>query len=371
MPLWWKCSGFVFAALAVSAFVAGALRLPGPVVAVLMAVTAVVTMGVAYRVFVAHSLQRIVSGAQRFAAGDRSFRIGLTGDDELARTARLLDAMAEELGETQSDLESQVRERTADLRAVLAEVHERSRLAEEVNERLAEADRRRTRFLTNVSHDLRTPLNAILGYLKLLLDGVYEDDAERTEFLENARMSATHLQTLVQDVLAMTQLEEGKLKLRQETFAPGNVVHEVMRMLEVDRRERDLALRFDVESGIEVCADPAKVSQVLVNLVANAIRFTSDGEVSVRVSRDGEFARFDVSDTGVGIPTDQLEAIFERFHQIERAESEWAGGTGLGLSICRDLVTRMGGSIHARSEGPGSGATFSFTLPLAPVAASI
>ena len=372
MPLWWKCSAFVFAALAAVAFVAGWLRLSGAAVGPLMAATAIVSMAAAYRLFWSRRLSRIVSGARRFAGGDREFRIGMKGDDELARTAQLLDAMAAELAATQIGLEAQVRERTADLRAVLAEVHERSRLAEEVNERLAEADRRRTRFLTNVSHDLRTPLNAILGYLKLLLDGVYEGDEERVEFLENARMSATHLQTLVHDVLAMTQVEEGKLKLRPEAIRPGNLVHEVLRMLEVDRRDRDLDLRFEIEGDIEVWADRARVMQVLVNLVANAIRFTPEGEVAVAVRRDGDFAVFDVRDTGVGIPPDQLEAVFERFHQVDRVDDEWGGGTGLGLAICRDLVQRMGGRIQAHSAGPGTGSVFTFTLPLAavPVVAS-
>ncbi len=365
MPLWSKFLTFGIAAVVPASFFAVSGGLGGPGVCTVIVATVVLATAAAHYLFVARPLRRILNGAQRFAAGDREWRIPARGHDDLARTARLLNSMVDHLGETRRGLESQVRERTADLRAVLAEVHERSRLAEEVNERLAESDQRRSKFLTNVSHDLRTPLNSILGYLKLLLDGVYENEAERREFLENARMSATHLLTLVQDVLTMTEVEEGMLKVRIEVVDPRELVSDVLRMLEVDRRERNLVLRGDVQGGIVVLADRSKVMQVLINLVGNAIKFTRSGDVVVSVHADGEIARFSVRDSGVGIPEHELEAIFERFHQVDGADAEWSGGTGLGLSICRDLVTRMGGEIRAHSDGTGKGSVFSFTLPCA------
>ena len=330
--------------------------------ALAMAVVVSATLLAAYRSFVARPLARIAEGARRMAAGDRRHRIDVEGDDEMARIARVLDELAEEIARAQGDLEAQVAERTEDLRAVLEEVHARSRIAEEVNRRLAEVDRRRMEFLTKVSHDLRTPLNSILGYLELLQDRLYESDEERAEFLGNARLSARHLLHLVTSVLDATQLEEGHLSFDLHPVHPGDVIHEVLRIMEVHAREKEIEIRMEADGTALVFADEAKLRQVLINLVSNAIKFTEAGEIRVRTRAAGGRVRIEVKDTGIGIPHDELERIFQKFHQVPTEDGSH-GGTGLGLAISKQLVELMGGTIHAESEGSGRGARFVIELP--------
>ena len=318
---------------------------------------------VAHDAFVAKPLRHIGEGAERLAESDHRHRIELSGSDELASIAASINRMADRVAHAQADLERQVAERTEDLRAVLEEVHERSRIAEEVNLRLAEADRRKTEFLTNISHELRTPLNSILGFVRLLQDGIFENEEERQEFLDNASQSAAHLLHLVNDVLSVGQIEAGTLAVDRKPLHPGDAIHDVLRMMSVRYDPRVLSIQFQVEGDLMVLADEVKLRQVLINLVSNAVNFTDSGEIMIRVNSDGEFVRFEVEDTGEGIPAADLERIFEKFHQVDSRGARHAGGTGLGLSICRDLVEIMGGTIGAKSDGPGKGSLFHFTLP--------
>jgi two-component system sensor histidine kinase BarA len=320
----------------------------------------------AYRGFVARPLGRILEGAERLAHGDDEHRIDIEGGGELAQLAGSINRMADGVARARSELEWQVHERTEDLRAVLEEVHERSRIAEEVNRRLEEADRRKTEFLTNVSHELRTPLNSILGFVSLLQDNMYESEEERQEFLENTRQSASHLLHLVTDVLSAAQIEAGTLTVSRMALHPGDAIHDVLRLTNVLYREKGLAVSFEVEGNLMVLADEFKLRQVLLNLLGNAIKFTDTGSIVVRARSQDDHVRFEVEDTGEGIPTKDLERIFEKFHQVDSRTARHAGGTGLGLSICRELVQLMGGTIGAESDGPGKGALFHFKLPAVP-----
>jgi len=329
-----------------------------------------VTLLAAHHCFLAKPLGRILQGADRIVRGDPAHRIGRMADPEMDAIAGCIDRLADQATHSRTELEAQVADRTADLQAVIEEVHERSRIVEEVNRRLAEVDRKRTRFLTNVSHELRTPLNSILGYLKLLLDGMADSEEEAREFLENARASATLLQQLVTDVLAASQFESGRIKLNLQALHPGDLICDVLRMLEVQIRGKEVALRMEASGKAMVVADEARVRQVLANLVGNAIKFTDRGEILVRCREEGDMVRFEVSDTGAGIPAAELDKIFEKFHQVPAPDLRHKGGTGIGLTIARDLVQLMGGTLHAESEGPGRGARFVFTLPAAPAGAA-
>ncbi len=341
----------------------------------------VLTLGlmISYRVFVARPLALIVDGAQRLADGDLAHRIKVDGrsdvessgveGDEMDTIARAINYLADRAAHSRTQLEREVAERTSDLRAVLEEVHERSRIVEEVNQRLAELDRRRTEFLSNVSHELRTPLNSMLGFLRLLLDGMAESDEERHEFLANARLAGTHMKSLVESVLTSTQIAAGTLKIEPTRFHPADTMRDVLIIMKPQAREKDLKLRLEAAGAAIAYADEGKVRQVLLNLVGNAMKFTEQGEIVARVWVDEDTIRFEVRDTGIGIPAEELERIFLKFHQVDSPEQRCSGGTGLGLSIARDLVTRMGGEIGAASDGPGEGARFFFSVPAArPVA---
>ena len=275
------------------------------------------TLLYAYRCFVAMPLRKILEGAEKLAEGDRSHRIELKGNDEFAAIAQSINTMAERVAKVHDRLEAKVHERTDDLRAVLQEVHERSRIIEEVNLRLAESARRKTEFLTSVSHDIRTPLNSILGYLRLLLEGLYEDDEEMREFLGNARLSASHLLHLVNDVLSGARLAAGTLVVNLRAVNLATVVGEVLSMLEVAIRYQGIEVQIEIDDDSMVLADEPKLRQVLVNLIGNAVKYTDEGRIVIRAKQDGEWVRIEVEDTGVGIPVADLDRIFEKFHQVD------------------------------------------------------
>jgi len=333
---------------------------------------------VAYRRFVGRRLDRWRRNADRLAGGDTTVRFEGGGDDELSSLAAALDLVVERTASVRRDLEARVAERTEDLRALLAEVHERSRIAEEVNRSLTEAERRKAQFLTNVSHELRTPLNSILGFLRLVEDGMYESEEERNEFLGNAKLSASHLLQMVTDVLSAARLDAGTLSVQYRPVDPAEVVADVLRMLEVRRREKQFEVRVRIESKCRLTTDEAKLRQILLNLVGNAFKHTDSGLVEIVVrpvaealgAREPDGMRFEVRDTGDGIPPEELDRVFERFHQVERRSTRAHEGTGLGLSVARDLVDFLGGEIGVHSDGAGTGALFHFTLPLRPAAAA-
>jgi two-component system sensor histidine kinase BarA len=316
------------------------------------------------RVWVKRSVATVVAGIERLRDGETDHRIA-PGGGEFTEIARAVHRLADHGTLSREALACQVEERTRDLRAVLAEAQERSDIAEEVNRSLAELDRRRLEFLSNVSHELRTPLNSILGFLMLHLDRMYESEAEAREFLENARFSASHLLQIVNDVLSATQIEAGSVRLAPRPLHPGDVIHEVMRVMELHARGKDVALRIEVDGRAMVLADALKLRQILINLLSNALKFTEEGEIVLRARAAGDAVRFEVRDTGAGIEAEDLERIFERFHRIDNPLTRALGGTGMGLAICRQLVELMGGEIGADSDGPGKGSVLWFTLPAA------
>lgn len=239
------------------------------------------------------------------------------------------------------------------------------------------ASRAKSEFLANTSHELRTPMTAILGYTEMLLrnEDLAEDPARRADFLQTIQRNGRHLTQVLNDVLDLSRIEANRLELERQPVSPRELVREIESLFALRMQEKGLALRTDVSSAVpdRVHADPMRLRQVLVNLVGNALKFTTAGEIAIRADAEctGDPSRiwFDVCDTGPGIPAERLQAIFEPFTQVDASTTRTHGGSGLGLTISRRLCRLMGGEIEVTSE-PGRGSTFRIHLPIERVTTS-
>jgi PAS domain S-box-containing protein len=228
-----------------------------------------------------------------------------------------------------------------------------------------EANQAKSRFLANMSHELRTPLNAILGYAELMLDSIYGEPTEKMRaVLERLQSNGRHLLGLINDVLDLSKIEAGQLTLSLNDYSLSDLVHGVVSAVEPLAAEKRLAFTAKVAPDLPVGhGDERRLSQVLLNLVGNAIKFTDKGEVSIRASATNGAFTVAVCDTGPGIPAADQAKIFEEFQQADSSITRKKGGTGLGLSIAKRIIEMHGGRIWVESE-PGKGSTFCFTLPV-------
>jgi len=232
-------------------------------------------------------------------------------------------------------------------------------------DRALEATQAKNIFLAKMSHELRTPLNAILGYTELIRES---DEPQQTELdadLERIHSAGRHLLAIVDDLLDVSRIEADQLALRRETIdLPeflGELADEIRHLAGNNRNSFKTAIPSDLGT---LSSDRTRVHQVLLNLLSNAFKYTMRGEISLAVVANDEAVQFTVSDTGIGIPSDQLDRIFEAFAQVDDSPTRAFEGTGLGLAISRQLTLLLGGTLTVRST-PGVGSTFTFLLPRA------
>jgi signal transduction histidine kinase len=255
-------------------------------------------------------------------------------------------------------LEQRVRDRTAELVAA--------------NERLQELDRLKSQFLATMSHELRTPLNSIIGFTGLICQGmagpVNEEQAKQLGMVYN---SALHLLSLISDLLDLSRIEAGKMRLEVSAFNFGDVISDVVACLSPIVKQKGLTLDAELgDTRLQMAGDRKRCYQVLLNITNNAVKFTEHGKVHISARFDDGMLRVNVTDTGIGIKPEQMTMLFEAFRQLDGSAKRNHEGTGLGLYLCRKLLTLMGGDISVKSEY-GKGSQFSFSVPRQPVAASL
>jgi signal transduction histidine kinase len=281
------------------------------------------------------------------AAGNFGVTVRVANRDEFGELAENMNRMSREL----QRLDANQRRGAAELQSL--------------NEQLARASHAKSEFLASMSHELRTPLNAILGFTELMLDNLYGEVPETLrDPLVDVQTNARHLLRLINDVLDLSKIEAGRMELAPTEYAVADVIETVRASLRSLAAEKGLDFVVSVPPDLPAAyGDSNRITQCLLNLAGNAIKFTSRGRVEIAASLDGERLRYQVTDTGIGIPKDQLENVFAEFRQVDATVTREYGGTGLGLSITKKFVELHGGRIWAESE-PGRGSTFSFEVPL-------
>jgi len=352
-------------------------------------ILAVIALGFALAVLLTALLRPVsclANAYDRLQAGDFTVRADEHMSGEIGDLCRQFNAMVRslqelmqteqlrqvEMDEAYRTLEQQVRTRTAALAA-------KARELEEANQRLTEMDRLKTAFLSSVSHELRTPLTAVLGFAKLIrrdfsrsFTPASGENPRQTELAARIARNCDiiisegeRLTRLINDVLDLAKIESGRMTWHNERVALDELITTAAATFRTRATEQGVALALAIPPDLpHVLADKDRLTQVLLNLLDNAFKFTATGEVRITASARAGLVEIAVRDTGTGIPPEELSLIFDKFHQTTRRDTlrDKPPGTGLGLAICRQILAHYGGSIRAESM-PGQGTTMTVTLP--------
>ncbi len=235
----------------------------------------------------------------------------------------------------------------------------------EKNKKLQELNKIKTQFVSNIGHELRTPLNGILGYTELLKDGIYgEITKTQSDALQNIMTSGTHLLNLINELLDFAKIQSGKFKIYKEISSAYSIAKAAISTVKPSLEEKGIRLLCSFEDNLpQIFVDSQKIYQVLLNILSNAVKFTSDGEIEVKIFKKKKHIQFEVRDTGIGMSKHELDEIFQDFRQLDGSFTRSHGGTGLGLSLAKYLIELHGGEINAESC-PNRGSNFFFKLPI-------
>ncbi len=319
-------------------------------------------------------LKKLERISRKVSKGDLNVKIDIRSKDEIGSLAKAFNKMiknlkrsAKKIEDYSSSLEIKVAQRTKSLEEKEQELANMNRILKQKNKKLKELDKQKDEFISIAAHELKTPLTSIRGFAQLMNDPkILKDVAKSKHYLGLINKNTSRLYKLVVDLVDSSRISIGKIKMDIQIVDPKKIFKEIKDNMELIIKEKGIKAQFSIAKKVpKIYADPERVSQVLKNLIINAVHYTpAKGKISLKVYRKGNYVQFEVKDTGVGIPKDSQKKIFSRFYQVDSSLRRKVGGSGLGLSVSKGLVNFMKGKIWFESK-VGKGTTFYFTLPIA------
>lgn len=317
---------------------------------------------------ISNPIQDMVNCVNKISDGKIDTRVHVNSGDEFQTLAAGINAMAIAIQRTKAEHQQNIEQATHDIRETLETIEIQNIELDMARKEALEGSRIKSEFLTNISHEIRTPLNGILGFTRILLKD--QTDQRKTDHLNTIEKSANGLLTIINDILDLSKIDAGKLALENIDFNVREILEDVLTINAPEAHNKSLELVSLIYSDVPqfLTGDPLRIKQVLTNLISNSIKFTLQGNITVRVLILDEdinqaTVKFEISDTGIGLNDEQKEKLFRAFSQADSSTSRKFGGTGLGLVISQHLVKAMRGDIGVTSA-EGEGATFSFSVTL-------
>jgi signal transduction histidine kinase len=344
-------------------------------------------------VYFTRPVGRLLEGTKAVARGDLDYKIKVKAKDELGKLASAFNQMTADLKQSHEqirkhaeELEQKVADRTKELDMKIKELTDTKTAVlnmmedtDETNKELVETqeelkrsleelknlDVKKDEFISIAAHELKTPLTSIHGFSQLLQNrDVAKNPEKREKYLKIMDSETKRLAKLVNDILDLSRIDLGTFKLNLEGVEITKLMEDVGREMNVQMKEKGLESEYNVDKKLSnIITDKERLTEILINLINNAVKYTPEGKITVKVSRENDFVHFVVKDTGIGIAKEYHDKLFRRFYQVDSSYTRKAGGVGLGLALCKELTTLLGGKIWFESE-PGNGSEFHFTIPI-------